>query len=432
MTGDLLAARLRPYFGHTAAWSAARAAALGARGRELANPVRSRLAPATRAMSPLGWSVLAGSIGGWLVGWRSGWIELTLAAMVGLLLFVLCALLTIGRTRLRVEVRVDPNRVVTGDTAAGQVTVTNVAAHRLLPIAFELPIGAGAARFSLPRLAGGRSHQELLVIPTQRRGVIPVGPASSVRGDPFGLLRRTIAWTEVTEVLVHPVTVPLEPLGSGILRDLEGQTTNDISTSDLAFHTLRDYAPGDDRRYIHWRSSAKVAASVPGGTFLVRQFLDTRRSHVTVVIDTDPAAYPDPEHFEVAVSAGGSIALRSVRDEQDASLIVGTQVVPTGAGWLILDALARAEIGTGSLATLAPRGARAAPDTSLAVIITGAPVPFADLQRAAAHFPTEARRLALRVDPDQPVGVRSAGSLTLLTLQRLADLPALLAAAVGQ
>ena len=52
--------------------------------------------------------------------------------------------------------------------------------------------------------------------------------------------------------------------------------------SDLAFHALREYQPGDDRRYVHWRSSAKH------GRLLVRQFLDTRRSHLAVVVDTDP------------------------------------------------------------------------------------------------------------------------------------------------
>ena len=55
--------------------------------------------------------------------------------------------------------------------------------------------------------------------------------------------------------------------------------------SDLAFHALREYQPGDDRRYIHWRSSAKA------GRLLVRQFLDTRRSHVTVIVDPDPEQY---------------------------------------------------------------------------------------------------------------------------------------------
>ena len=96
-------------------------------------------------------------------------------------------------------------------------------------------------------------------------GVIPVGPATSVRGDPIGLIRRQVSWAEQTEVFVHPRTTRLEPFGSGLLRDLEGRTTEDVSMSDLAFHTLREYVPGDDRRYIHWRSSAKVGSAVPGG-----------------------------------------------------------------------------------------------------------------------------------------------------------------------
>ena len=144
------------------------------------------------------------------------------------------------------------------------------------PIRLELRVGAAVARFNLPSLASGRQHDELFVIPTSRRAVVEVGPARTVRGDPLGLLRREVAWTGVTELFVHPRIVGLDPLGSGLLRDLEGQSSNDISMSDLAFHTLRDYAAGDDRRYIHWRTSART------GQLMVRQFVDTRRIHATI------------------------------------------------------------------------------------------------------------------------------------------------------
>ena len=74
--------------------------------------------------------------------------------------------------------------------------------------------------------------------------------------------------------------------------------------SDLAFHALREYQPGDDRRYIHWRSAK-------AGRLLVRQFLDTRRSHVTVLIDTDPEQYRSGEtDVETAISVGSSIRAR--------------------------------------------------------------------------------------------------------------------------
>ena len=155
----------------------------------------------------------------------------------------------------------------------------------MLPILVELPVGLSAARFVLPPLTPGDAHEELFVVPTSRRGVIQVGPATTVQGDPLGLMRRTLTWTERTELFVHPRTVALESLGAGLLRDLEGSTTEDVSMSDLAFHALREYQPGDDRRYIHWRSSAKA------GKLLVRQFLDTRRSHVTVIVDPDPEQY---------------------------------------------------------------------------------------------------------------------------------------------
>ena len=377
-------------------------------------------------VTPLGWITVAASFGAWLLGWRLGWIELVLAAAAGLFAFLLCAALTAGRTQLRVSVELQPFRLVAGMTADGLVEITNTSKARLLPITLELPVGPKALQFDVPGVGAGRAHLERFEVPTSRRGVIPVGPATTVRGDPLGLLRRAVPWTEVRELFVHPATVPLEPLGSGLLRDLEGRTTNDISMSDLAFHALREYAPGDDRRYIHWRSSAKLTGAVPDGRFMVRQFLDTRRAHLTVIVDDDRDAYHDPEHFELAVSAGASVAVRAIRDELDTTVLAGRYPVHDGTVALALDAFARAELGTSALSTLAARGVRIAPATSVALLVTGAGPGLPELRRAAAQFSAEVNVVVVRVDPGAPAGMSSAGSLTLLSLRQLGDLPALL------
>lgn len=390
--------------------------------------VRRLAMPVVRVVTPLGWLVLAVSVAAWPAGVVLGWVELTLLAGTGLCAFAACTLLTLGRTVLRVTIDVRPHRLTVGTRAAGRVEVTNLSRRRLLPIAMELPVGRAPITFDLPVLAGGAPHEEMFVVPTERRSVVPVGPATTVRGDPFGLLRRAVSWTGVTELFVHPVTVALEPFGTGLLRDLEGRTTNDISLSDLAFHALRDYAPGDDRRYIHWRSSAKVGAGLPGGRFLVRQFLDTRRSRLLVVVDGDPAAYPDPDDFEIAISAGASVAVRALRDEMDTTVIAAGQVVRGETVQRTLDGFARVESGGIDLVDAAARGGRVAPDTSIALLVTGATPTFARLRAATAHFAPEVRAVVVRVDPSAAAGISSAGSPTVVTVAALHELPALLRA----
>ena len=168
--------------------------------------------------------------------------------------------------------------------AAG-VLVVNSASTRLVPTTLEVPVGSAVHRYGISSLAPGATHEESFTIRTERRGVIPVGPAMTRRGDPIGLFSRDMVWTPVREVLVRPHLVPMESLGAGLLRDLEGVSTDAVSQSDLAFHALREYVPGDDLRHIHWRSSAKVMASTGESSLLVRQYLDTRRSHATIVVD---------------------------------------------------------------------------------------------------------------------------------------------------
>ncbi|GAA1979107.1 DUF58 domain-containing protein [Terrabacter lapilli] len=402
-------------------------------------------------VSPLGWTILALGVVCWFVGARWGWTELLMVAAAALVLFAICLLLALGRTKVRVLAEVDPRRVTVGEPATGRILVTNEARTPMLPILVELPVGLSAARFVLPALTPGRAHEELFVVPTSRRGVIQVGPATTVQGDPLGLMRRTLTWTERTELFVHPRTVALESLGAGLLRDLEGSTTEDVSMSDLAFHALREYQPGDDRRYIHWRSSAKA------GKLLVRQFLDTRRSHVTVIVDPDPEQYRsghgrtgradrDVERdvmaanaptatqadVETAISVGSSIMVRVMLDEQDCTIVCGSHKVTKSVPQVGLDAMSRVEPGPVDLLAASLGAADLAPDTSTCFLVTGPHRPFVELQRAAAQFPPEVTRVVVVIDPQADHGIRRGGGLTILTLARLEDLRPLLVSGVAR
>ena len=382
--------------------------------------VASRVKQATAPMTGLGWSVLVTGLVAWVIAGAFAWIEFAYVATACLLLTAFCLLMGLGRSTLAVKLEVEPSRVVLGTPAVGRVSVRNKSSRRTLPLALELPVGSGVLPFNLPSLGTGAEHEEIFVVRTQRRGVIAVGPATTVRGDPIGLVRREVTWTKPIELLVHPRTVALESVGTGILRDLEGQTTNEVSMSDLAFHTLREYVPGDDRRFIHWRSSAKA------GRFLVRQFLDTRRLHLAVMVDSDPDSYVDPEDYETAISAAGSLAICSVRAEQETTVLASGQAVAVGTGRQLLDALTRAELDGTGLEKLAARANRIAPGTSLAIMITGPHTTFSQLKHAGISIPYEAKQVALVVDPTQPVGMTSSGGLQVLTLQQLSDLPALI------
>ncbi len=395
---------------------------LSSRSRTMAPSPLARAGAALRVVTPLAWGLLAVAVAALVAGRLLGWVELTvMAATVALLLLVSLAF-TVGRSVLDVEVDLRPVRVQAGQRAAAAVTVTNQSVRRTQALGMEVQVGTGVAELYVPPLAHGASHEEVFILPTVRRAVIPVGPVTSVRSDPFGLLRRSQAWTDPTPLFVHPRTLPLAELGSGFLRDLEGRATDAVSQADVAFNTLREYEPGDDRRFVHWLTSARL------GTLMVRQFIDTRRSHVAVVVHGRAGAYTEPDEFETAVSVAGSLGLRVLRDEQELSVIASGERVPTVAANAMLDGLAA--VGRREDATRLGHDVdlllRHAGGFSVAVLVTGARTSAAELRAAALRFPGDVRLLFLRVDHGGTTSAQPLASGILLTLRSLDDLPQLL------
>jgi hypothetical protein len=390
------------------------------------NELVAQLRRVTGTVNPLGWTVLVAGACLVVAAAYTDWREVAVLAAACLLAVVLALPFLVGRTNVEVEVVLQPERVVAGDSVAAGVLVRNIATHGLLPTTLELPVGSMVHRYGVSRLAPGEEHEETFTIRTERRGVIPVGPATTRRGDPLGMLSRDVQWTDVVEILVRPHMVPMDSLGAGLLRDLEGVSTDAVSQSDLAFHALREYVPGDDLRHVHWRSSAKAMAVADDSRLLVRQYHDTRRSHVTIVVDDHPAVWADAGDFEVAMSVAASIIVRATLDEFDTSFVCGTRASSGATGHLALDSVCRADFGTVGMVSSTHKAAVVSPDTSLLLLVGGSASPFDGFQRAAAAFPPEVRRLAFVVDPTTPSRVTDAGGLVVIHVADKADLGALL------
>ena len=376
------------------------------------------------AITPVGRGVLAVAVAAWLLGIELGWQELFLIAACCLIALLTAVGFVVGRPSLDIRIELDQVRVGVGTPATGRLVAVNESRARLRALSVEVPVGAGRATFQLPSLAAGANHDELFVVPTDRRAVIGIGPPSAVRTDPLGLLRREEVTQTAVQLFVHPRIIPLETLSPGLQRDLEGQATRDLSVSDLAFHTLRDYVAGDDRRHVHWRSSAKA------GKLLVRQFQDTRRSQLTVVVDGATGSYRTDDEFELAMSVAGSICVRAVRDQQNVCLVAASHAVSAATRHRFLDTIAAGTLAeTGQdLSTLAGRGYRLAQDTTVLMLLTGSVIPFQALRGAAVYFGPDVRVIALRCEPDAPPGISQSGGLTVLALRTLTDLPMLLSA----
>lgn len=357
--------------------------------------------------------------------WR-GWIETATAGAALLALFAVCLTLVIGRSAYEVTLDLVDRRVRVGERALGRLEVTNVARGRLLPARIELPVGEGSASFELPWMAPGAVHEDVFAIPTTRRCVVVVGPVRSVRGDPLGIVRRRLRWTTPQELYVHPRLVALSGASAGVLRDLEGQATRELSNSDMSFHALRDYVAGDDRRNIHWKTSART------GRLMVRQFEDTRRTHTAIALATDGADYADDDEFELAVSVAASIGVETIRDERELTVLAGAGVLHVDTAVRLLDDFSAVTSGPGRPGgvTMASLTARRAPEASVVLLVVGSAARASEL-RAATHILHAVPVVVVTCERGASIAVRTQGLLSQVTVGSLSDLPRVLRSLVA-
>jgi uncharacterized protein (DUF58 family) len=382
-------------------------------------------------ITPLGWSTAGVVVAAFVFGYAAGWAEAVVVAWTGLVLILLAMLYLIGRNAYDVRLTMPSNRVIVGEKAPGEVIVANRTRRRLSGVRIEVPVGFGLAEFAIPGLPQGGVHQDVFLVPTSRRGVIPIGPLRTVRADPVGLLRREVVWASALELFVHPRTIAIPSMSTGFIRDLEGTPTRDLTSSDVAFHSLREYVPGDERRNIHWKSTAKT------GSYMVRQYEETRRSHLMVALSLAAGDYASEDEFELAVSVAGSLGVRAIRDSRTVSVVASEKTPEFAKRALfavrrlstinrgrLLDDLARVEAAEAALRLpeLARVAAESAAGISIAFLVCGSTVTATQLRAASTQFPVGVDVIAVVCEPDASPTLRSVAELNVLTIGFLEDL----------
>jgi hypothetical protein len=399
-------------------------------GRALGRASRATVRWLASTVTPAGWMLVVVLVAGLLAGALFGLVEAwVVAGIAGALLlfsipFLLCGI------HLRVGFSLTQDRVIAGSEVDAAITITNESRRVSLPVVLDVPVGPGLVEAYVPLLAGHAAHAERITIAAPRRSIIQIGPMRLTRGDPIGILRREIDWPQVERVFVHPVTIRLPPTSAGFIKDVEGQPTKNIVDSDLAFHAIREYVPGDSRRHVHWKSTAKT------GQLMVRQFEETRRARIAVVLDVQADEYDTEDEFELGVSVAASLSLQAVRDGREVLMVtsgrselkrgheIAITTLPTRSPKGFLDATCAIGVDAAAepLEIVTRLTSQTFPGLSIAFLVTGSKVTMHRLQRAAFAFPVNATTVVIRVEPGAEPTLRATRDFTVLTVGVLEDL----------
>ncbi len=141
-----------------------------------------------------------------------------------------------------------------------------------------------------------------------RRGVYTLGPLEVVAGDAFGLQQRARTIDTYHDVVVFPVIYSMEELGlpSNLLSGKE-RVRRPLQPDPTRLIGIRRYEPGDPRRWIHWKATART------GELHVKQFEHTLSGESLLLVNLNSEEYPAAtwvNESELAIATAASLAHR--------------------------------------------------------------------------------------------------------------------------
>ncbi|MEO7555067.1 MAG: DUF58 domain-containing protein [Acidimicrobiales bacterium] len=220
---------------------------------------------------------------------------------------VACVVVKVTRIRLAIGRELSPKRVYAGNPSRVELTIRNDGERRTAVLEIYDPVsGTRGADLLVAPLAPEGVARAAYRLPTDKRGIVGVGPLEVQISDPLGLARSTTIAAPRTELTIFPHIDDIAPVPhtSGDDPHAGAEHPSSLGRSGDDFYALRQYVVGDDLRKVHWPSTARR------DELMVRQDELPWQGRVTVLLDVRRSA-STADSLELAVSAAASVVTAS-------------------------------------------------------------------------------------------------------------------------
>lgn len=146
------------------------------------------------------------------------------------------------------------------------------------------------------------------------RGEYTLPGAKVMTCFPFSLSTAILDCPKAEQVIVFPQLLSLQKHWDQNLRQKSlGNSAkhHQQGSGEGEFFGLREWRNGDNRKWIHWRTSARI------GHLAVRQFEDQRKLNVFMIVDAFLDRSDDSDLLESTICLAASVAMGILRTEND-------------------------------------------------------------------------------------------------------------------
>ena len=247
--------------------------------------------------------VVAGRLVGLVELYVVGGILLTLVACAWIIAIMRPIRLGVGRS-------VSPPRLHVGSVGKVELALRNGSARSPVLRMTDHVEGTTGAQLFLRPLAKDEVTRAAYRLPTERRGLVRLGPADFEATDPFGLAVRRFSAPSPGQLVVYPEVIPLPPAppSPATERRSMSDVPEFLGGRSEEFHALRTYVPGDDIRRINWSASARH------DELIVREDEAPTQNHLTILFDN--AAMSSVAAVDRGASVAASLAA-TMRNRSD-------------------------------------------------------------------------------------------------------------------